>query len=241
MRRALMLSALMLAAPPATAQYFGWSTITPSIAGTDTLGLALRRNAERVSPIPRSTAPAQGRTATPAVDPAKLTFQSSPARRRANLDAFIRKARERNAAAGADVARAIGQGDVIGQLEPILHRVGLRADNVADAVALYWIVAWQTSKGHNDDFSRAKATAVRQQVTAALVKMPSIAGADDAAKQEFAETLLIQSILFDSAVTAAKGDAKMLAMLGSVARQGASGMGINLSAMTLTERGFVPV
>ncbi|MFC4254460.1 hypothetical protein GRI97_03420 [Altererythrobacter xixiisoli] len=238
----------MTIAAPAAAQSMGWATITPSIAGTDTLGLALRGDFDGERPTPREQTSPRDRQpsprtppTTPSVDAAALTYQPSLERRRANIAAFVADTRQRNAAAGEDLGRVLTQNDVIAAFEPELATFGMRVDNVADALALYWIVAWQTSQGHNNNFSPAKAQAVSGQAARALASLPAITTAGDADKQQFAEALLVHALLLDAGVTRAEGDAQMTAMLGDVARSGAQGMGMDLATMELTEQGFVPV
>lgn len=242
MRRILTVI-LACVATPAMAQDMGWSTITPSIAGTDTLGLALRGDfgADVATP---SGQPSARRSAPPAravpVNPAALAYEPSLSRRRANIDNFIQRTRQRNTAAGDDLIRAFGSRDILQELKPELDKRGLRLNHVGDAVALYWIITWQASRGTNDDVSRATIDAVKGQVTRALTTLPAIAAGGDAAKQEFAEDLWIRAMLFDASVTNAKGDPKILKMVATAASQSAATLGLNLKAYTLTERGFVP-
>jgi hypothetical protein len=63
----------------------------------------------------------------------------------------------------------------------------------------------------------------------------------DAQKQEFAETLLVQAVIFDSFVKQYKNSPAQMRALGSAIRQGAMRSGLDLDAMTLTTSGFVPV
>ena len=238
MRRILAFALLGLIAMKASAQDMGWSTITPSITGTDTLGLTLRGQMRGETSSRTSGPDVNSRVQLP--DPAALSYRSSAARRRTNLDNFVKKARARSTAAGEELTGIFASRNVLGELESMIEPYGLRIDNVGDALTLYWIVAWQTSRGNNNDFSRAKVAAVRSQAVHALVGMSSITGTSDSAKQEFAETLWVQSMLLDGAVGSAKGDKKILSMLAQSARQGARGMGIDLSTMSLTEQGFVP-
>jgi hypothetical protein len=118
--------------------------------------------------------------------------------------------------------------------------LGLSVDNLADAYAIWWISAWNATHGANPDPSRAMSQAVRAQAASALATTPAIAGAGDAAKQQFAEALLVQMILVDTAVEQNKANPSRLRALAVAVSQGARQMGLDLSAMRLTETGFVP-
>jgi hypothetical protein len=240
--RAAFVAGAAIGAAPLAAQDMGWSTITPSITGTDTLGLVLREQMDRSdrTAAPRDRATPRTSPAAPAASPASFDFQPSPERRRANIAAFVARARQRSPKAAEEFTAAFGGTDMIAQVGDVMAPLGLKTSNVADAMAVYWIVAWQAGQGHNNDFDRATALAVRTQVTQGLSGARILAGASDAAKQEFAETLLIQAILTDGAVTACKGDRRMLDLVAQGARRNAGAMGINLAAMRLTPAGFVP-
>ena len=81
---------------------------------------------------------------------------------------------------------------------------------------------------------------IKSQAAAALASTPEIVAASNAAKQEFAEWLLIQAALIDSSLEQAQNDPAMLKAIGKAVRQRASAMGIDLKSMTLTEDDFVP-
>jgi hypothetical protein len=235
---------LTLLACPAAAQDMAWSTIIPSVTGTDTLGMVLRKKmgqARRPSASPRNQPSTQPPPAPAPVAAGTLTYHVSLDRRRANLDAFVRKTRMENPALANDLASFFAARDTLGQLATAIAPYGLKIDNLGDALAMYWMVAWQTSQGRNDDFDRAAVTAVKDQSARALVEIRSIATANDAAKQEFAEALWIQAMLLDSAVERSKGDPATLRMLATRACQHSREMGIDLTAMTLTRQGFIPV
>ena len=246
MKRAVaLLIALGIAGSPAAAQDMGWSTIIPSVTGTDTLGLTLREQMQgqratdrRVSPRNNLVAP---NTAAPtAANLQALRFKPSKQRRAANLSAFVAKTRAMDRGTAEDLQRLFASGDFIDKIGGAIAPLGLRVDNVADAYAIWWISAWNATRGNNDSPSRAMSEAVRAQTARALSATPEILGADDAAKQELAEALLIQMTLLDTAVEQNKNNPAQLRALGSAASQGAEQMGIDLSAMQLTENGFVP-
>ena len=163
------------------------------------------------------------------------------ARRAENMARFVAKTRAVDPGNAQDLERLFASGDIFEKLAAPMAGLGLRVDDLADAYALWWISAWNATQGRNDDPSRAMCAAVRGQAARALRASPAIAGASDAAKQEFAETLLVQMLFIDVAVEQSKGKSEQLRELASAVRQGARGMALDLSSMKLTEAGFVPV
>lgn len=80
--RRLFVLLLSLSATPALAQDMGWSTITPSITGTDTLGLALRGdfgNSDSAPDPSMDQRPAPTAKAR-AVDPVTFAYEPSLSR-----------------------------------------------------------------------------------------------------------------------------------------------------------------
>ncbi|WP_404333678.1 DUF6683 family protein [Sphingomonas sp. MMS12-HWE2-04] len=228
---ALAISAVV--ATPACAQdVWSWSVLVPSYAQTDILSTMLREDINR-----RDTTPAPPRAAAPV----RLRYTPSPARRSANLARFVAKTRKVNPGGADDLERLFAT-DLFGQIGGLLRPYGLRTDDVADAYTVWWIAAWDASRGHggaDSDHDRATYQAVRAQAARALARVPSFAGADDAARQEFAELLLVQAVLAEAAVTQAKGDPQRLRAVAGAVNQGARAMGVDLTAMALTPGGFV--
>ena len=136
--------------------------------------------------------------------------------------------------------RLFANTDVIGTIGQALAPVGLRIDDVADAYAVWWMSTWQAAHSDPSTPTREKAQAVRAQAARALATTPELVRADDAAKQEFAEALLVQAALVDSMMEEYGSDPAMASKLAASVRQGARASGLDLDAMTLTEAGFVP-
>ncbi|AWK85897.1 DUF6683 family protein [Azospirillum thermophilum] len=180
-----------------------------------------------------------GTAAPAAVDPAALRYTPSKARRTANLKQFVAKTRAADPAGAADLERMFAEGDVIERIGTALAPYGLRIDDLADAYTVYWINAWQATRGTNAETSRATNAAVRAQAAQALAATPGLLRAADATKQELAESLLVQAALIDAAVTQARGDAARLRAVGAAVAEGARSMGLDLGAVELTEQGFV--
>ena len=242
MKRTLALVVAVGALWPMTApaQDMGWSTIIPSVTGTDQLGIVLREQVRR-PPLRRMGRPFTEVPRAVAPDAAILRYQPSRTRRTANLAHFVEKTRAVDPAGEKDLANLFASGDFIDKIGRALAPADLRVDNVADAYTVWWINAWQATRGSNATPSRAKNEAVRSQAARALTASAEFTGASDAAKPELAESLLVQATLIDTAIEQAKGDRTRLAAIGAAVAKGARGMGLDLRTMILTEQGFVPI
>lgn len=220
---------------------WGWSIIIPSVTQTDVLGTHLRDlrredEARDRAAAGKSSSAAQQATAP---DPAVLRYTPSKARRTTNLSNFVAKSRQTDPAGAKSLEDLFAQGDIIDRIGTALAPKGFHVDNVADVYSVWWITAWQATRGRSDDTSDTTNRAVQAQAARALASTPQLAGASDASKQELAEALLIQSMLLEAAVDQAKGDPAQMKAVGAAAAQGARGMGLDMSAMELTETGFV--
>ncbi|WP_395677088.1 DUF6683 family protein [Inquilinus sp.] len=210
---------------------WGWSIIIPSVTGTDTLGQALRQGMQEQQR-------AQPGVAAPA--PAGFRYTPSHERRAANQARFVARSRAADPQGADNLAKVFAATDIIEQMRAPLAAVGLRIDDVADAYAVWWINAWQASRGVDDDVSRATALAVRDQAARAMAASGMLSGAGDAAKQEMAESFLIQAALVADALKQSQGNPELGRQVAAAVSQGARGMNVDLASMTLTETGFVP-
>jgi hypothetical protein len=246
---AFALALCAIAPAPALAQdVWGWSVITPTDTGTDQLSQHLRSQMQRqdqrratrtTRAIPTQREMLDAAPDAPAPNLAALRYTPSKARRTANLAKFVEKTRKVDAAHARDLQNLFAQGDFIEKIGGVLAPHRLRVDNVADAYAVWWIAAWQATRGTNDTAPDSVMAAVRAQSARALGSTPELVNASDADKQEMAESLLVQSALIDRAVDQSKGNASRLRDLGIAVNKGAQGMGLDLTTMELTENGFV--
>jgi hypothetical protein len=169
------------------------------------------------------------------------TFSSSKSRTRTNLTKFVEKTRATDPAGAAKMAQIFASTDIIGMIDQKMQQTyGMRANNVADAYAMWWTSAWNGAQGRNDDPSAGQMAMVKRQAANALAATPEFASATDAGKQELAEALLVQAAMIQGAIDAYKSDPAMLAKARASIKQGAKAMGLDLGAMTLTDEGFVP-
>lgn len=206
----------------------------PRISLQDHAGRATRHRPENAPAAPDS------RT-SPSVDPRSFRYQPDRARREANLARFVAKSRAVDPQGAASLERLFAQGDIIERMRPELARHGLSVDDLADSYTVWWINAWQASRGLGGDASPAATASVRRQVMQSMASTPGFVDAGDAAKQSMAESLLVQSLLLAAAVEQARGKPAEMAAVRNAAVRGARAMGLDLTAMTLTDRGFVPI
>jgi hypothetical protein len=175
------------------------------------------------------------------VRPATLIYSSSTSRTRANLARFVEKTRATDPTGAAKMAEIFASADIIAVIDQKMQQTyGMRANNVADAYAVWWVSAWMGSKGRSDDATPGQMAMVKRQATNALAATPEFASATDAGKQELAEALLVQAALIGDTIDTYASDPAMLAKARAAIAKGASGMGLDLSKMILTDQGFVP-
>jgi hypothetical protein len=235
-----LLAALFLATTPAAAQDF------PAIGGqyidfgasmaavgqmNNVLGATVRsRGGER-----RDTA------RPPAPTPANGTrYKPSPAiseRVRGRFADFVARADPANA---ARLRQLIRQSDLLALWERHVATDGLRRGDVADAMAAYWVQNWQIA--NKVPFtSRMQVQAVRSQIAVALGASPGFARMDDAARQELAETYMLNFIAQGSAFSdamARKDGALATRLSDAAAARFQTDVKLDLRRLRLTPAGF---
>ena len=170
---------------------------------------------------------------------AALSFKPSAAVRQRNISSFIGKTREQSEENASQMEQLFASIDVFSAMAKELATVDLRIDNVADAYTVYWITAWEASRGiSGTKTSVGQAQAVKAQAARALLSLPQFTGSTAAQKQELAEALLIQTALIGGSMGQANGDKKLLSGIAKAVRQGAKAMAIDLDSMQLEENGF---
>jgi hypothetical protein len=173
--------------------------------------------------------------------PFALKYTSSAARTRTNLAKFVEKTRATDPAGADKMSELFASTDIIGMIDQKMQQTyGMRANNVADAYAVWWVSSWMGAKGRSDDATPGQMAMVKRQASNALAATPEFASATDAGKQELAEALLVQAALIGDTIDTYAADPAMLARARAAIAKGASGMGLDLSKMTLTDQGFVP-
>jgi hypothetical protein len=180
-------------------------------------------------------------TYAPQIKPARLAYSSSPNRTRANLARFVEKTRASDPAGAAKMQQLFASTNIIGMIDQKMQQTyGMRADNVADAYAVWWVSAWMGSKGRSDDATPGQMAMVKRQASNALASTREFASATDAGKQELAEAMLVQAAMIGDMIDTYKSDPSMLAKSRAAIAKGAREMGLDLNSMKLTDEGFVP-
>ena len=169
-----------------------------------------------------------------------LMYSMSQQSRKQNISKFARSLKENDPNNAVNIDRTLGGGKIIDQVDQLMRQMGLRADNVADAYAVWWVVAWEAVNQQDVGSNASIYAAAKQQAANALLKTSQMGSAKDSVKQEMAESLLVQAVLIDGHIQAAKGNPTQQAALAKAVNQGAQKMGLDLTTMDLTEQGFVP-
>lgn len=152
---------------------------------------------------------------------------------------FVEKTRASDPAGADQLQKLFASQDVIDQIGKGVAAYDLHIDNLADAFTLYWVNAWSASRGRQDTGSKEQAAGVRRQAANAMLASSQLGTLNDAQKQEFAESLLIQGMMLDAAVNAAQSDPAKMAQVKAGARRGAKAIGLDLDLIELTPTGFV--
>ena len=227
-------SMLLLAAPGSSAvaqEGVDWGGLMAGIAH----GTAMDEAAQE------SVATRRRGRARPVLAPtASLTYTRSPERSRANVARFLASARTRHKQGAAAFENQLVDPALFDRMEQALSAYGLRTDNVADAYTIYWLNAWLASRGRNDTPPRHQIAAVRAQAAEAMATLPEIARADNSAKQDMAESNLIQAALIGGFMDGAEGKPALVRQVAAAVRRSARQSGLDLDGMELTDAGFVP-
>jgi len=185
--------------------------------------------------------PQTGAPKTPAtrLPDSALHYTPSLAVRKHNYEQFVEKTRASDPAGADQLQKLFASQDVIDQIGKGVAAYGMHVDDLADAFTLYWVNAWCASRGLQETGTKEQAAGVRRQAANAMLSSPQLGTLNDAQKQELAESLLIQGMMLDAAVNAAKSDPAKLDHVKAGARRGAKAMGLDLDLVELTPTGFV--
>jgi hypothetical protein len=182
---------------------------------------------------PRAQAPQ-----SQAVDRAALLYRPSMTVRKRNMEQMVERLRRADPAGAADLQRTFASRDIIAEMDRVMRPVGLRPDNVADAIATYLVTAYYGVRGSTEG-EPAEFKAVSAQVARALGTDPTFTGASDASKQEIAESMLVQAVLANQAVQAAqKQPSAMPAIKAAIGQGTRSSFGMDLTRVRLGADGL---
>lgn len=171
--------------------------------------------------------------------PAVVRYTPDAAATRRNAEHFVARTRAVDASAASDLERSLRGGALVGDIRKELAGYGLDADDVADATAGYLVTAWYASRGSDEDPDRRVLRSVSDQLARAMAVNPAFKAADNAAKQELAEAMMIQTLYASAAIKEAKADpAKRAAVSQAIARGAKNTFGFGMDAITLHETGL---
>lgn len=212
-----------------------------NILGSNARASAARRPA---MPAPRIApgAPTLRPTAAPVAGRAiATTYRASPAVSQRVKGQFADHfTRTVSPEAGTQVRALLQRSDPVRNWSQLVASDGLRAGDVADAFAAYWILNWMIA--NQGDNNRAQTLAVRDQVRGIMASNPSIAGLNEAQRQEMAEVLMLNFLVQHAAYTEAmkRGDRALIGRLGQAAvTRFQNEMGVDLRSLQLTDAGLI--
>jgi hypothetical protein len=199
------------------------------------------RPSRRAAPDTARAATADGIAAAPAIRPEQFRFTPSPAARQRNFASFINKVRSADPAGAQQLQAELTGQDIIGLIGQRVAPYGLSTTNVADAMAIYVMEAWEAVAGRTLPPSRERAQALKHQMERAAASTGTLEGASNATKQELAEAMLVQAAMISSMAETARGSGgeQARAVSDAVAKGAQATLGIDLRRMTLTEQGLV--
>lgn len=180
---------------------------------------------------------------TNATNQVAILYTASKSRRTATLTKIVNDFSRLNPEQATFIKGMLlgdGSGDVIERMAPLISVYGFRVDNLADAYSIFWITAWQASRGNFDSqSSHEQAQAVKKQVAAAFTSAPQMGKVSDADKQAYAEALLVQATIVSINVGRAKADPSAVPKFREDVREMAEALGVDVDSMDLTPTGFV--
>ncbi|WP_131829519.1 DUF6683 family protein [Teichococcus deserti] len=235
MRRMAMLGlGAMLLAPPALAQGTAmFEGLAGQMAMTNLMLEPLRREAERRD--------REGATPAAPVPHVVTTYRADPAvsaRVMWQFSAFV--ARQNNTSDVAAMEAQLRQADLPGVWRKIWGGDGLRAGDLVDAQASYFLINWIIANGHGDT-SRAQTQAVRAQLAGIIAGNAGTPRLTEAQRQEMAEVLILNGTMQAMAYVNARNanDQAALARLAeAAATRFRAEARLELRRLAVTEAGF---
>ncbi len=180
------------------------------------------------------------RAATMPIEAATLDYIPSPEVRRRNLERFVDAMRAQNRSNAAQLNAYFADNDVMAVIDRRMGWTGDTTPNVADALAVWWVGAWVVNQepgrqGVSSDTMRI----VRDQAAAVLLSSLKTGELSDAQKQEMAENYLLNTVVLQESFLNGRSDLTFVSELADEVQREALAQGIDLTAVTLTDQGFV--
>ncbi len=170
---------------------------------------------------------------------AQLTFKPSASVRKKVIDEYVKGVKALKPEVGAQMEAGFAKMDVLGEIAKGLAGYGLKADNMADAYAYYFMTAWMGAQGRTDDFTRAQISGVQNMVRTTIASNKELLALEDSKKQFFAESLLLQGLMNDEMTKAVANDAALKTKVMGDLKLAAKELSLDLDAFVLTPAGLV--
>jgi hypothetical protein len=183
--------------------------------------------------------PTASPTKTAPISESQLTFTPSPAVRKEAIDGFIAAMSKASPELGAQLGSAFGGADVFAQIDQGLQPFGLKTNNIVDAYTLFLVNAYMASQGSREDNTRAQADGTKAMVLATFSASPEILKLDTRQKQLFADSLVLNAMLYDSMLQATAGNAQATQNIQNEVSTAAKLLGLDLSLFSMTPNGLV--
>ena len=200
------------------------------------------RSGRAQPPAPRRPEPSPARAAGHAAPTVVTTYRRSPAvseRVKRDFVDFIRKTD--GPVAAQAVERVLAGRDFVQSWSQTVAEEGLRAGDLSDALAAYWMLNYLIANGLDDGPKRSGA-AVSRQVRDVVARNQTLARLSEPQRQSLAEILMLnflaQVAAYDGAVRSNDADLKRRLGDAAVARF-RNEMGLDLRQIELTTAGFV--
>jgi hypothetical protein len=235
---ALALSGSLSVSLAASAQDF--NPYSAPYAGVGQLGLITNQIAITQAAITKAVPEAKNGARPATANPATLRFTPSLPQRRQNLDALVRSAERNQPGAGENMRRFFDAGDPVVLTGGVMTPLGLRTDNLADALSFYLLGNWMAVNRKTALPSRTQALALRGQMERFLLNSRQFQSTPNAEKQKTAEEMIVSGLLAISAYASAEGNAEATANITAQAAQNVKGLGLDLSTLELGLNGFEP-
>lgn len=237
----LLVLAACLGADAALAQWSGRATASMGRSyGNLALSQSILSGARRLG----DTAPAPGSPSspvltTPAQTAAALSYAADPQHSERIRAEMIRIMSGSDAALRAELEKAFADDAVLKEFDRVMSASGYSSRNVADDMAVLLQMTWETFSGSTA--SKAQVKGIRQQVLDIFLGTPALRAMTNAERQDMAERIAYHVVLGTMARDEAvrSGDpARLKQVRQSAAATLLAHIGIDMSQLRLTERGF---
>lgn len=141
--------------------------------------------------------------------------------------------------AARQIRAALEAGDPVASWAGIVRNDGLRAGDVADAMAAYWILNWMIA--NRSDNNKSQAVGVRDQMPRVMAGNAGFVRLNDAGRQEIAEILMLNFLAQHAAYVDAlkrRDEAQLRRLSAAAIKRFKNEMKLDPRRISLTNAGF---